>query len=83
MMYSDEVDELRGWTITQNPYTCVGTLSEYSPTKIALTYSDEVLSEIVTPVYESTTFSPYDSFASIWDKLLANPDPINCPINDC
>jgi hypothetical protein len=83
MTNSDEEAELKDWTITQDPYTCVGTLGEYLPPKIALTYSDEVLSEMVTPVYESTAFSPYDSFASIWDKLVDNSDPVNCPINDC
>ena len=74
---------MKDWTITQDPYTCVGTLGEYLPTKIALTYSDEVSSEIVTPVIENPTITAYDSFASTWDKILENSDPENCPINDC
>ena len=49
MTNSDEMDELKDWTITQSTYTCEGTLTEISAAKISFTYSDEAPTEIITP----------------------------------
>lgn len=84
MANSDEIDELKDWTITQSIYSCEGTLNQISAPKISLTYSDVVPNEIITPeLSDSSSFIPFEISASIWDRLFDNTDSLNCPINDC